>query len=470
MALRFYNTLTRTVQDFTPLKDRKVGMYNCGPTVYNYATIGNFRAFMLADLLHRYLKFKGFQVTQVMNLTDVGHMTTDADEGEDKMEKAARQAGKDPWQIAEFYAQAFFADIASLRITPATVYPRATQHVPEMIELIRKLIDRGHAYTAGDGIYYSVETFPSYGQLSGNTIEKLEAGARIEVNPEKRNPADFALWKFDPKHIMQWDSPWGRGFPGWHIECSAMSMKYIGSTLDIHTGGEDNIFPHHECEIAQSEGAFGVPFVRHWLHARFLQVDGGKMAKSLGNFYTVEQLEQLGHPPVATRFALLRGHYRQVLNFTLDGLRQAAADVRRLRLFAAELVERADGAGPPEAPPAWAAEAWSRFAAGLDDDLNISAALEAVFGLLHDAHRADARGADAAAALSVLRRMDTVLGLLDESPQTLDAEVERLIEQRNAARAARDWKTADSLRDRLAELGIELLDGKDGVRWRRTGV
>jgi len=264
-----FNTMTRTKQEFIPLTEGLVRMYHCGPTVYNFATIGNFRAFILADLLRRYFEFKGLRVEQVMNLTDVGHMTSDADEGEDKLEKSAREQKKDPYEIAEFYTQAFFNDIDALRIVRAHHYPKATEHVPEMIELIRKLLDRGHAYISGNNIYYDISTFPEYGKLSGNTLAKLQAGARIEINPEKKSPHDFALWKSDPHHIMQWDSPWGRGFPGWHLECSAMSMKYLGNTLDIHTGGEDNIFPHHECEIAQSEGATGETFVRYWMHTRF---------------------------------------------------------------------------------------------------------------------------------------------------------------------------------------------------------
>ena len=468
MAIRFYNTLTRTVQDFTPLREGKVGMYNCGPTVYNYATIGNFRAFMLADLLHRYLKFKGFEVTQVMNLTDVGHMTTDADEGEDKMEKAARQSGKDPWQIAEFYAEAFFADIKSLRITPATVYPRATQHVPEMIELIRKLIDRGHAYTAGDGVYYSVETFPAYGQLSGNTLEKLEAGARIEVNPEKRNPADFALWKFDPKHIMQWDSPWGRGFPGWHIECSAMSMKYLGNTLDIHTGGEDNIFPHHECEIAQSEGATGEPFVRHWLHTRFLLVDGQKMSKSLGNFYTLRDLQEKGFSDLAIRYLLLSNNYRQPLNFTFDAVKASHEALTRMRDFVLRLREAQGESIDPQVADI-ITRARAAFEDALDDDLNVSKALAAVFDFMRDINKLTPGKQDAQAAEAAMTDFNKVLGVIElEQAESLEEEVERLIQERQAARKAKNFRRADEIRNSLRDRGIILEDTPHGVRWKKA--
>jgi cysteinyl-tRNA synthetase len=470
MPLVLHNTLTRKKEPFLSAVPGKVRMYNCGPTVYSAAHIGNFRSFLFADVLRRWLELSGLQVAQVMNITDVGHLRDDAEAGEDKLDAAARKEKLDPLAIADKYAALFLQDLDKLGIQRAHHFPRATQYIPQMIAIIEKLIAGGHAYVVGDEVYYSVASFPDYGKLSGNTGEDLVAGARVEVREAKRDPRDFALWKSDPHHLMQWDSPWGRGFPGWHIECSAMSRALLGpGTLDIHTGGEDNIFPHHECEIAQSEGAFAEPFVRFWMHARFLQVDGGKMSKSLGNLYTVGQLEELGHAPVAVRFALIRGHYRQVLNFTLDGLKQAAADVRRLRLFAAELQDASAGAQPGPAPE-WLRDAVAKFDAGLDDDLNVSAALDGLFSLLNEAHRLHLRGADAATALAALQRMDRVLGLLERLPPSVDAEVEALIAQRNAARAARDWKTSDAIRDRLAGMGIELLDGKEGVKWRRTGV
>jgi cysteinyl-tRNA synthetase len=476
MSLVVYNTFSRRKEPFVPVRPPQVRMYNCGPTVYAQAHIGNFRAFLFADLLRRWLELHGLAVAQVMNITDVGHARDDdPDAGEDKMDAAAQRERLDPWQIAEKYTELFFRDLDALGIVRADHYPRATQHIPQMIELIERLIETGHAYRVDGNVYFDVATFPRYGLLSGNTGDELLAGARIEVNEEKRDPRDFALWKTDPHHIMQWDSPFGRGFPGWHIECSAMSRALLGEgTLDIHTGGEDNVFPHHECEIAQSEGAFDVPFVKYWLHTRFLQVDGGKMSKSLGNLYTLDDLQQRGFPPVALRWLLLRGHYRQVLNFTWEGLEQSAAAVRRLRLFAAEMAEAAGehaaGDTLPEDAPDWVTGAWARFEQGLDDDFNTSGALDGTFSLLNEAHRAKAAGAEAAAALSALRRMDRVLGVLEEQPQMLDAEVEALIEQRNAARAAKDWGTADAIREQLAAQGIELLDGKEGVRWRRTGV
>ncbi|MGQ0551720.1 MAG: cysteine--tRNA ligase [Planctomycetota bacterium] len=486
MALALHNSLTRRLEAFAPQTAGHVRMYHCGPTVYSAAHIGNFRAFVFADVLRRWLELSGYQVSQVMNITDVGHARDDdPDAGEDKMDAAARRERLDPWKIAEKYTALFLQDVDALGIRRAHHYPRATQYIPQMIAIIEKLIAAGHAYvvpaSGGSEVYFSVPSFPAYGRLSGNTGDDLLAGARVDVREAKRDPRDFALWKWDPHHVMQWDSPWGRGFPGWHIECSAMSRALLGEgTLDIHTGGEDNVFPHHECEIAQSEGAFPGPFVRYWLHTRFLQVDGGKMSKSLGNLYTVDQLKALGHAPVALRFLLLRAHYRQVLNFTLEGLEQAAAAVRRLRIFAEELEAAAGEAATPAQPapntaalghaPSYVRDALAKFQAGMDDDLNVSAALDGVFSLLNEANRARPQGAEAAATLAALRHCDQVLGVLEVRPAALDAEIEALIAQRDAARSRKDFAAADALRAQLAALGIEILDGKSGARWRRTGV
>ncbi|MBM3984773.1 MAG: cysteine--tRNA ligase [Planctomycetes bacterium] len=476
MPLVLHDTLARAKVPFAPLAPPAVRMYNCGPTVYSPAHIGNFRSFLLGDVLRRWLEVSGFRVTQVMNITDVGHARDDdPDFGEDKLDAAARKEKLDPWQVADKYTALFLQDLDALGLQRPHQQPRATQYIPQMIEIIQRLVASGHAYVSGHDVYYSVPSFPDYGRLSGNTGDDLLAGARVEVREAKRDPRDFALWKSDPHHLMQWDSPWGRGFPGWHIECSAMSRACLGDgTLDVHTGGEDNIFPHHECEIAQSEGAFGVPFVRHWLHARFLQVEGAKMSKSLGNLYTVGQLEQMGHPPVAVRFALLRSHYRQVLNFTFDGLRQAASDVRRLRMFDVRLREAIAGpawtrnmGGGEE--PAYVAAARAKFDDGMNDDLNVSAALDGVFSLMNDANREGVQGAASGFVLRELQRFDRVLGVLerDSGSGLFDAEIEALIAKRNAARSMRDYKTADAVRTQLAAMGIELLDGKDGVKWRR---
>src|ERR1041385_8225489 len=295
-------------------------MYNCGPTVYSYAHIGNFATFLLADLLRRYLEYSGLEVLQVMSITDVGHLTDDAladGRGEDKLERKAREEKKDPWQIARFYEDAFQRDRRLLNILPAHHYPRATEHVPEMIEMIGDLLEKRLAYQAGGQVYFEISRFPQYGILSGNTPQELLAGARVEEDPEKRSPLDFCLWKKDSRHIMQWDSPWGRGFPGWRIECSAMSRKYLGPIFDVHTRSEENIFPHHECEIAQSSGGEGRIFSRYWLHRRHILVDGRKMSKWEGNFYTLSDLLEKGFRGSQVRYALMAGHYRATLNFTL---------------------------------------------------------------------------------------------------------------------------------------------------------
>ena len=468
MAISFYNTLTNRKEEFAPLEPGRVTMYNCGPTVYMYAHIGNFRSFMLADLLHRYLEYKGFEVDQVMNITDVGHLTSDADEGEDKLEKAARVEKKDPWQIAEFYATAFFEDIDALNVKRATVYPRATEHIDDMIRTVEQLIDKGHAYVVNGCVYYDVTSFPGYGKLSGNTLDKLSAGARLEVNPDKKNPHDFALWVTDPSHIMKWESPWGVGYPGWHLECSTMSQKYLGETLDIHTGGEDNIFPHHECEIAQSEGATGKPFVKYWLHARFLLVDGKKMSKSLGNFYTLRDLLAKGLDPMAIRYTLLSNHYRQQLNFTFDAVEASAGAIRRLNEFVANM-ESAKGEGESPEIVKRVEEVEADFEAAMDDDLNIAAALGHVFDFVRDVNKLDVGAADGAKAAAVIRKFDAVLGVLPEpQDRTLDAEVEALIAEREDARKNKDFARADVIRDQLKAQGIILEDTPGGVRWKRA--
>lgn len=469
MALRFYNTATRTKEEFTPLTPRVVTMYNCGPTVYDYPSIGNHRAFLLADLLRRYLEFKGFEVKQVMNITDVGHMVGDIDEGEDKVEQQARRQGRDPLEIARFYEQAFFQDIEELNIRRAMVYPRATEHVPDMIRLVQRLIERGHAYTVGGSVYYDLDTFPQYGQLSGNSLEALVAGARVEVRSDKRHPYDFALWIQKAGHLLQWDSPWGRGYPGWHLECSAMAMRYLGETIDIHTGGEDNIFPHHECEIAQSEGATGKPFVRFWLHTRHLMVDGQKMSKSLGNVYTLKNIKARGFSPRALRYLLISNNYRQPMNFTFEALSAAANSLQRLQDFLYEL----DHA--PEGPASGSGEKAARgilaeFEEAMDDDLNVSKALAGVFEGIRQTHKGTLISGDAAPLRAALKQVDSVLGILDwtSTQEELEPELRSLIEERQEARRRRDFARADALRQTLRERGIVLEDVPDGVRWKRA--
>ncbi|MEE9405881.1 MAG: cysteine--tRNA ligase, partial [Candidatus Aenigmarchaeota archaeon] len=424
MALRFYNTLSKKKEAFRPLKKGHVSMYNCGPTVYDYAHIGNFRSFLTSDLLRRYLTWKGYRVKQVMNITDVGHMTIDnvADaQGEDKVEAAAKKLKKTPLEIARYYTKAFMEDAGKLNMVEATIYPKATDHIKEMLGIIDRLVTKGYAYQAESGsVYYDVSKFKGYGRLSGNTIEQLKAGARLMVNPEKRNPYDFALWVVNPTHVMQWKSEWGKGYPGWHIECSAMSMKYLGETIDIHTGGEDNIFPHHECEIAQSEGSTGKPFVKYWLHTRHLTVDGAKMSKSKGNFYSLRDLEKKKYGMKAVRFLMLSAHYRTKLNFTDTAVRQAGKNVKTLDDFVARLKE-AKGKDTKGADKA-IKEVRKEFEEAMDDDLNISLALAKIFTLVKNVNGLMDEGkvgkGDAKKYLGLILDLDRIFGLKLEEAES----------------------------------------------------
>lgn len=471
MSLSLYNTLGKKKVAFEPREPGVVRMYNCGPTVYNYAHIGNFRSFMLADLLRRYLEYQGLEVHQVMNITDVGHLTQDdIDEGEDKIEKAAREKQIDPYEIVDRYTQAFMEDLAILNMKSAREYPRATQHIPEMLASIATLIERGHAYEVDGEVYYDVKSFGPYGNLSGNTVENLEAGARVELDPKKRSPYDFALWKKDEKHLMQWDSPYGRGFPGWHIECSSMSKKYLGDTLDLHTGGEDNIFPHHECEIAQAEGETGETFVRYWVHARHLFVDGEKMSKSKGNFYTLRDLLEKGLDGLAIRYALVSTHYRQPYNLTLEGLEGAAKAQGRLNDFVRRMNDRAEDEGEGGEIEAYAAQAVAEFERAMDDDLNTSAALAAVHNFCREVNRVAPRGKGARAAVDFLKKVDGVFGVLGDDSggeAGLDADIDALVQERQEARKNKDFARSDEIRDQLKAMGIALEDTPEGVRWKR---
>jgi len=463
VTLRLYNTLTRSLEAFTPLHEGRVSMYNCGPTVYRRNHLGNYRAYATADLLRRTLQYLGYAVTQVMNITDVGHLTEDdvADaQGEDKLEREAAARQLDPWQIAREVEGWFHEDRRTLRILDASRYPRATDHIAEMIAMIETLVAQGQAYVADGNVYFSVESFPRYGALSGNTPEQLDAGAsgRVEARTDKRSPHDFALWKHDEKHLMQWDSPWGRGFPGWHIECSAMSRKYLGDTFDIHTGGPDNIFPHHECEIAQSESVTGKVFVRYWVHCGWLTIGGEKMAKRAGRIETVPELVEMGYAGADIRLFLLKQHYRAPLPFRLELLDEAKEIRKRFNNFVQQERE-------PGAPDAGAvAEARAKFRAALEDDLNTSGALAALHELMTTVNRT---GAGAEEAIAFLREADGIFALLDEQ-EAPDAEIERLMAEREAARKARDFRKADAIRDDLLRRGIELLDTPQGTRWRRT--
>ncbi len=474
MALNLYNTLTRRKELFEPLEPGIVRMYTCGPTVYNYAHIGNLRTYIFSDILRRALEYEGYDVLHVMNVTDVGHLTSDADEGEDKMEKGAREAGKDVWEIARFYEDAFWRDLELLNIEKPKVVCRATEHIPEMIALIQRLIEQGYAYETTQAVYFDISKFPRYTEFTRQPLEQKVIGAREEVqeDPDKKHPADFALWfkavgRFK-NHIMRWDSPWGVGFPGWHIECSAMAMKYLGETLDIHTGGEDHIWVHHPNEIAQSEAATGKQFVRFWMHGAFLVVgnlDGNdedkRMGKSEGNFITLQTLIDKGYNPLAYRYACLMAHYRQKLRFTWDSIEAAAAGYSSLQQFAARALQ-IGGNEPP-----WVAAYRDRFRAAIEDDLNMPQAMATVSEMTREAETRREYG-----VLNVLYDFDRVLGLkLRESAEaatSIDLSIQTLIKEREEARKARNWARADEIRNQLAEQGIVLEDTPSGTLWRRT--
>ena len=464
--MRLLNTLGRRLTDFTPIERGHVRLYTCGPTVYNVVHIGNLRTFVFEDVLRRRFLGRGDRVTQVMNLTDV----------DDKTIKGAREAGLSLGEFTAKYSEAFFRDIARLNVEPAERYPKATEHVPEMIDLIGRLQERGHTYETEGSVYFRIATFPDYGKLSGIDLEGTRRSERVADDEyEKEDVKDFALWKAAKPGEPSWPSPWGEGRPGWHIECSAMSMKYLGEHFDIHTGAVDNVFPHHENEIAQSEGATGRPFVDVWLHAEHLVVDGEKMSKSKGNFYTLDDVLARRDDPAAVRYLFLSVPYRTKLNFTWDALAGAAAALERIRSAATRLDEvAASGTSKPGGFPGAArgAEFRAEFDAGLDDDLNTSAALAAVFNFLRTVNAAitegslDAEGARAARA--ALAGADRVLGVLPSGPDSLSAEVEEKIAARNAARGRRDFAESDRIRDELAKSGIVLEDTPGGTRWKRS--
>jgi cysteinyl-tRNA synthetase len=464
--IRLFDTLRGEVVPFEPLVPGEVRLYTCGPTVYNHPHVGNFRAYVFEDLLKRFLRFMGLRVLHVMNITDVD-------------DKIIRDAGARGVGIDEFtapYIKSFFAGLAMLRIAPADRYPRATEHVPEMARMIRGLLDKGYAYRKDGSIYFSIAKFPDYGKLSKIKREELRTtsriGARIEADEyEKDSAQDFALWKAPKPGEPFWESEVGPGRPGWHIECSAMSSKYLGETFDLHCGGVDNIFPHHENEIAQSEAFSGKPFVRTWLHCHHLIVDGEKMSKSKGNQYTLDDLAGRGLPAAAIRFLLLGTHYRKVLNFTFAAAEQAQAAVQRILDFAYELDHRTLPAAGGGEVAGLVAEADLKFREGLSDDLNIAAGLTALFELVRDANVLLARDrvgrAEAGLLRAALRSFDEVLALLPEArEETLSPELAGLVEERERARRARDFRRADEIRAELQRRGVVLEDTRDGVRWK----
>jgi len=454
-TVRLYNTYSRSRQELKPLADGVVRIYSCGPTVYRYVHVGNLRTFMLPDLLRRSLEYLGYETRQFMNITDVGHLTDDTfDRGEDKMLVSARLENKSTEEIAAYYTDAFMDDVRKINIRPAAGYPRATDHITQMLELIEKLIAKGHAYVIDGNVYFDIASFPSYGRLSRNTTDKLLTGVRGEPDPRKRHPGDFTLWKAAGEHRLQvWPSPWGEGFPGWHIECSAMSLSLLGERFDIHTGGADNVFPHHEAEIAQSEAVTGHRVVSLWMHGGLLMLSGSRMAKSAGNFFRITELEEQGFDPLAFRYLALQARYRAPLNFSTEGLAGADRALRHLR----EKVEEWSGGGDGAVSEEWD----SRFRAAIADDLD----MPAVMALVAELTRSSMTPAGKAA---LLKRWDGVLGLdLDRAAAPLPAEASRLLEARERARQAKDFAESDRLRDRLASLGVTVIDTPDGQRIKR---
>ena len=475
MTLRLYNTLTRSLDPFEPLEVRKVGIYGCGPTVYGPAHVGNFRSFLFYDVVHRYLEWKGLDVRFVMNFTDV----------DDKTIKAAALAGKSLHDYTAPHLKSVLEESDLLGVRRFDAYPRATDYIPQMIHLVQTLLDRGLAYPTEEGsVFFDISAFPEYGKLSGKDLEEGRIGERVAQDEYgKEDARDFALWKAvkpgDEEVGAAWDAPWGRGRPGWHLECSAMALAEIGPTLDLHLGGEDLVFPHHEDEIAQSEGATGKPFVRTWLHVKHLTVEGRKMSKSLGNFITVRELLEGGTSPAAIRHQLLSAQYRSDLNFTREGLDASARAVSRLLDFEARLDAHStdEGAGAGDLPTL-ADEAVAAFARAMDDDLNVSGAMAALFVFLNKVNALldgspSIRPGEKSRALGVLASLDEVLGLLEvgrndrKVDDSLRIWVEDRIQARARARDERNWAAADAIRDELAGKGIVLEDGPSGTRWKR---
>ncbi|MDD2647837.1 MAG: cysteine--tRNA ligase [Eubacteriales bacterium] len=460
--MKVFNSLTRTKEELVPITEGEIKIYACGPTVYNYFHIGNARPFIVFDVLRRYLEFRGYKVTFVQNFTDV----------DDKMIKRANEEGITIGELAERFIKAYFEDAKKLGIRPATVHPRATEHIPQIIALIQRLIDKGLAYEAGGDVYYDTKKFPGYGKLNGQDMDELKSGARVEVDDVKKNPMDFALWKAAKSGEPSWDSPWGKGRPGWHIECSAMSMTYLGETFDIHAGGRDLLFPHHENEIAQSEGATGKPYVHYFMHNGFINIDNKKMSKSEGNFFTVRDIEKL-YDLEAVRLFVLTTQYRSPINFSRESIEQASAALQRLYTAYNQLVylsENAQERGMNEAEEAFAARLSGHEAAfdsAMDDDLNTADALGCVFELVRDSNSSLSESSSrlaAQAALKTLLSLCNVLGILMKRESGLPDDVAALAEERAQARKAKDWKKSDELRDAIKALGYVVEDGREGQK------
>ena len=464
MELTFYNTLTKEKEKFIPIEENKVRMYSCGPTVYSYAHIGNFRTYVFVDTLRRVIKYNGFELKHVMNITDVGHLESDADEGEDKMEKAARKENRDPYEIAKFYTDAFLKDMDRLNIQRPEIITKATDNIEQMIEYVQEIIKNGYAYETSKGIYFDISKLDKYPVLSNRCLEDQIAGARVDVDPEKKNPYDFALWiKAPENHIMKWESPWGLSYPGWHLECSTMGRRFLGEVFDIHTGGVDHIPTHHENEIAQAKGATGKIPAKIWMHCEHLLVDNGKMSKSLGNTYTISQLQEKGIAPLAFRLFCFTAHYRNKLNFTFDGAYGAQKALERLY---DGYVKNKNGTDIVE--ESVIKEYKEKFDNFVNDDINIPGAMSVVWDVVRNTKKSRQFS-------ELLLEFDKVLGLdiinsekyLEEfknsQAEELPEEIKELVEQRKQARANKDWSKSDELRDLIISKGYSIKDTKDGI-------
>ncbi len=459
--MRIYNTLTRTKEEFIPQDKNNVKMYSCGPTVYDYFHIGNARPFIIFDTMRRYLEYIGYGVTFVQNFTDI----------DDKMIRRANDEGITVKELGERFIKEYFTDAASIGVKPATVHPKATENIDAIIDIVKKLVDNGYAYAVDGNVYFATKKFAEYGKLSKQPLEDLEAGARIDVNDHKNDPMDFALWKAKKDGEPFWESPWGEGRPGWHIECSAMANKYLGETIDLHSGGQDLIFPHHENEVAQSECANCKPFANYWMHNGYINIDGKKMSKSLGNFFTVRDILKQYDGEII-RFFMLSAHYRSPINFADTLMEQAKSAVDRVYTCIENLefiMGNADDKTADAELSTKLNDCRDKFRAAMDDDLNTADAIASIFDIVYIANTeitSDSGKAAIELALSLIRELGAVLGLFNkETKKSLDAEVEELIKQRNEARAAKDWATADAIRDKLKEMNIVLKDTPDGVKW-----
>ncbi|MEO6513969.1 MAG: cysteine--tRNA ligase [Candidatus Saccharimonadales bacterium] len=466
--MKLYNTLTKSVEVITPLQSPAVTLYTCGPTVYDFPHVGNWFTFIRYDVLVRALKANHLQPKWVMNITDVGHLVSDADEGEDKLEKGARREGKTAWDIAKFYGDYFIQGLNRLNILQPDFLPKATEHIDEQIRLVKTLEEKGFTYAISDGVYFDTSKFPKYAEFAGLDLDEQQAGARVEYNPEKRNATDFALWKFSPKdekRDMEWDSPWGKGFPGWHIECSAMSMKYLGETLDIHSGGIDHIPVHHSNEIAQSEAATGKPFANYWMHANHITVNGEKISKSLGNGITLEDIEAKGSSLEAFRLHVLESHYRNQSKFSWESLDAAQ---NRLKNWQAAAVLRYQTASSSSGGTTFTAtEIQTQLTELLGDDLNTPRALVLLSGIFGQLESTGLHSAHVAEFETLLVFIDSLLGLTLAAQADIDDDLKQLISARESARSKQDWTKSDELRDQLTSQGIGLRDTEQGAIWFR---